>query len=411
MKPLHLLKQRVERARELPYQVIRNRLLSVLDSCERGELTVRDAFGSRTVRGTSEVQAELNVQDVWFYPRLALGGSVAMGETYRDGCWSSPDLVSLLQFFTLNRDQFVGGAGPVNLLGPLRKLYHWSRRNTQSGARRNIQEHYDLGNDFYQLFLDDSLTYSSAYFEDSGQSLQEAQRTKYRRLADRTNVQSGDRVLEIGTGWGGFALYLARERNADVVTTTISEEQYSYACDQVRTRGLEDQIRVLDRDYRALEGSFDRIVSVEMIEAVGEEFLSTFFAKIDDLLKPSGTVGLQMIHMLDQYYEEYRKSVDFIQRYIFPGGHLPSLEAVRTELKQTPFRIKELEENGSSYDETLRRWKNRLRDRRESVHELGYDEEFIRLWEYYFSYCQAGFRTGLLGNTQLVLDRPGIHQD
>lgn len=410
MNLLGTIRQAVDPVSYVSNRFIRNQLLKVLDSCDYGELTVRDPFGERVVSGSSEVRAELNVEDSQFYPRLAFGGAIAMGECYRDGYWSSPDLAALLEYFTLNRDAFVDGAGPVNVMKPLRKFYHWSRRNTRNGSRRNIREHYDLGNDFYETFLDETLTYSSAYFETDGESLADAQRNKYLRLARKTQIQPGDKVLEIGTGWGGFAVFLAQKFDVQVTTTTISREQYHYATKRVERLGLEDQVQVLEKDYRELVGDYDRIVSVEMIEAVGEEYLSTFFDKLDKLLKPSGTIGLQMIHILDHFYDEYRDNVDFIQRYIFPGGHLPSLGGVRKQIESTGFRMIEFEENGKHYDETLQRWKEEFRANTEKIKTLGYDEEFIRLWEYYFCYCQAGFRTGLIGNAQLTLDRPRIHQ-
>ncbi len=408
MNPLGTIQGTLNRVRNLPNRLIRNQLLGLLQNCDRGQLTVRDPFGKRTVGVSSETRAELVVEDSRFYPRLAFGGGIAMGETYRDGYWTSPDMVALLQYFVLNRGTFHDGAGSVNLLKPFRKLYHWTRTNTRNGARRNIREHYDLGNDFYETFLDETLTYSSAYFESEEESLSDAQQNKYLRLARKTQIQNGDRVLEIGTGWGGFAVLLAREYDVHVTTTTISREQYRYTNEQVEQLGLGDRIRVLEKDYRELNGNYDRIVSVEMIEAVGEEYLSNFFEKLDTLLKPDGTIGLQLIHMMDQFYDEYRNNVDFIQRYIFPGGHLPSLGLILEKLQETGLRVKNLEENGHHYDRTLQCWKDRFRDRQDEIRELGYDGPFQRLWEYYFSYCQAGFRTGLIGNIQVILDRPSI---
>ncbi|MFB6347084.1 MAG: class I SAM-dependent methyltransferase [bacterium] len=404
----HQLSKPVEGLTAVPLKGARSLVLGKISNCKRGTLHLTDSFGSRTIGGSADVTARLTVHDPILYPKLLLRGPIAFGESYRDGDWSSPDMASVLEFFVLNRDALTGGVEYLNILRPLAKVYHWSKENTVEGSRENIEAHYDIGNDFYQLFLDRTMTYSSAYFAEPEQSLYQAQQVKLERLARKLNINPGDKVLEIGTGWGGLTSFLAENFDCQVTTTTISQEQYNWTVERIEKSDYRENVSVLKKDYRELSGDFDRIVSVEMLEAVGEEYLPVFFETLDDLLTSDGRVVLQTIHIRDQFYDDYRNNVDFIQRYIFPGGHLPSVGKVSEVLSDTNLTLTDLEEMGEHYVKTLEKWKNRLLDKSRQIEELGYDEDFLRLWEYYFCYCQAGFRTGLIGNSQLTLEKPRL---
>ncbi len=328
------------------------------------------------------------------------------GEAYMDGQWSSPDLPGLLRFGALERDGLGLGSGwwrlPIRLA---RAAAHRTRRNTMAGARRNIAAHYDLGNDFYRLFLDESLTYSSAVFTDPGFSLAEAQREKYRIMAERAGVGPGQHILEIGTGWGGFALYAAGELDCRVTTVTISPAQHSLATRRVAEAGLADQVAVELRDYREVGGTFDAIVSIEMFEAVGAEFHATFFETCDRVLRPGGRLSLQTIAFPDVAYEPQRRGANWIQTYIFPGGLLPSLAAIERSLHGTRLLVRDVQDIGPHYVRTLATWRASYLQRLDDVRAMGFDERFIRMWEYYLALSEAGFAAGLCQDFQIVLEK------
>jgi cyclopropane-fatty-acyl-phospholipid synthase len=280
-------------------------------------------------------------------------------------------------------------------------------RNTLKGSRRNIGAHYDLGNELFELFLDETMMYSCGIFERPESSLKEASEAKLERICRKLQLKASDHVIEIGTGWGGFAIYAAKHFGCRVTTTTISQQQYDYALQRVREAGLEDRITLLFRDYRELEGQFDKLVSIEMIEAVGHEHFDTYFRKCSELLKADGMMLLQSITIADQRYPIAKKSIDFIQRYIFPGGCLPSVAALSDSVaRKTDMRIYDLEDIGVHYATTLRIWRERFFARLEEVHRLGYPERFIRMWNYYLSYCEGGFRQQAIGTVQLLLTKP-----
>jgi cyclopropane-fatty-acyl-phospholipid synthase len=365
--------------------------------------------GRRRVFGdvSSDLSSRIHVHDWRFFTRLLHGATVGVGESYMQGEWSSSDLVSLVRIVIANRGALkrITPAAVVNIVSD--RLVHAGRANRLSRSRRNIAAHYDLSNAFYELFLDDTMTYSSAYFPSSSATLEEAQEAKYRRLAERVRIAQDSHVLEIGCGWGGFALFAAREYGCRVTGITLSEEQASYARKRVREAGLESLISIELRDYRQVQGRYDRIVSIEMLEAVGHRYLDTYFATIDRLLAPDGLAAIQVITIPEQRYEAYKARPDFIQRYIFPGGHLPSLEAMSGAMGRSgELYVEEVDNIGVHYAETLRRWRERFLANAPAVRDLGFDERFVRMWEFYLAYCEGAFLARYLSDLQLVLTRP-----
>lgn len=337
--------------------------------------------------------------------RILLEGETGAGIAYMKAEWDSEDLVSAVRVIIENRRALGGGTRPARLLG---SLAHRMRRNTVPGSRRNIARHYDLGNEFFELFLDPTMTYSAAVFASADDTLEAAQLNKYRRLAEKAGLRAEHHVLEIGCGWGGFAEFAAREIGCRVTGLTISRKQAAYAESRIRAAGLEDRVRIERTDYRNATGTYDRIVSIEMLEAVGHENLATWFAACDRLLGPGGTAAIQVITIPDQRYAEYLRGSDFIRRYIFPGGHLPSLGAIARALEShSTLGIESIENIATHYAETLRRWRNSLVERRRDVHDMGFGAEFFRRWEYYLAYCEAAFASRILSDLQIVLARPG----
>ncbi len=385
-------------------------VLGRLAQLPAGSLLVRLPDGGRRVLGgaTPGPEAVLTVHHPAFFRRLLVGGDIGAGESYMRGEWSTPDLVETARLFLAN-EHALGLAGPLGLLRRAAdRVRHLLRANTRSGSRRNIRAHYDLGNDFYRLFLDRTMTYSSAVFEHPEQPLDGAQLAKYRALAVKAGLNAGDHVLDIGCGWGGFAEYAAGELGCRVTGITLSEEQARFAAERMRRAGLADRVEIRIQDYRDVEGRFDALVSIEMLEAVGHRFLQTFFAACDRLLEPRGRAVLQTITIPDQRYDAYRRGTDFIRTHVFPGGHLPSLGALEDALRRSSsFTIHDVTSLGVHYAETLRRWREAFLARRGEARSLGYDEAFLRLWDFYLAICEAGFAHGTLGSVQLVLVRPG----
>jgi cyclopropane-fatty-acyl-phospholipid synthase len=381
----------------------------MLELLQVGALEVRLPDGRRREFGdaTSELRTELDVHDWRFFGRLLHGASVGVGESYVAGEWSATDLVSLFRIVIANRRALrrVTPAAILNVAGD--KLIHHLRANRLGQSKRNIAAHYDLSNALYATFLDDTMTYSAAVFETPAVTLEEAQLAKYRRLAEKARIDADCHVLEIGCGWGGFAIFAARTYGCRVTGITLSEEQASLARERVAEAGLEDLVEIRIVDYREVEGSFDRIVSIEMLEAVGHRYLSTYFATIDRLLAPDGLAAVQVITIPEQRYDSYKRRPDFIQRYIFPGGHLPSLEAMSGTMgRASELYVDDVENIGMHYAETLRRWRERFLDRADEVRELGFDEPFVRMWEFYLAYCEAAFLARYINDLQLVLTRP-----
>lgn len=339
--------------------------------------------------------------------RLFTGGDLGFAESYLDGDWSSPDLAELLSIADRNAHVLAQTLKGNMLLRLATRAMHMLRRNSVTGSRRNIAYHYDLGNAFFERWLDRSMTYSSAEFVTGRESLEDAQRTKYARLADRLDLRPGQHVLEIGCGWGGFAEYAARERQARVTAITISEEQYAYAARRIQRAGLGERVQVLKQDYRHTEGVYDRIASIEMFEAVGREFWPVFFERLRDRLDHAGRAALQVITIADDRFEDYARSADFIQRYIFPGGLLPSPSALTREVERAGMQVLSWDTFGESYATTCRLWNERFQDAWREIAEHGFDERFRRMWEYYLAYCEAGFRTGAIDVARVAIARNG----
>jgi cyclopropane-fatty-acyl-phospholipid synthase len=381
----------------------------MLELLQVGALDVRLPDGRRREFGdaASELRTELVVHDWRFFGRLLHGASVGVGESYVAGEWSASDLVSLFRIVIANRRALrrVTPAALLNVAGD--KLIHNLRANRLGQSKRNIAAHYDLSNALYATFLDDTMTYSAAVFETPTATLEDAQLAKYRRLAEKARIDADCHVLEIGCGWGGFAVFAARTYGCRVTGITLSEEQAALARERVAEAGLEHLVEIRIVDYREVGGRYDRIVSIEMLEAVGHRYLGTYFATIDRLLAPDGLAAVQVITIPEQRYDSYKRRPDFIQRYIFPGGHLPSLEAMSGTMgKASELYVDDVENIGMHYAETLRRWRERFLDRADEVRELGFDEPFVRMWEFYLAYCEAAFLARYINDLQLVLTRP-----
>jgi len=351
----------------------------------------------------------IHVHDSRLYADLALGGSIGAGESYMRGYWTTSQLVDVVRLFVLNMDALDGLEGGFAWLSaPLRKIVHAFRRNSRAGARRNIAAHYDLGNDFFRLFLDETMMYSAATFEHPRQSLYDAQVARLDLICQKLELKPTDHLLEIGSGWGGLALHAAQRFGCRVTTTTISREQWRLTRDRVAAAILGDRVDVLCMDYRDLTGTYDKIVSIEMIEAIGHQYYDTYFAKCSELLAPHGAMLLQAITIADQRYERARRSVDFIQRYIFPGSCIPSVAALSSSIaRASDLRLFHLDDIGPHYATTLAHWRRNLRANLAKVRSLGYGEEFIRMWEYYFCYCEGGFMERVIGDVQMLLVKPG----
>jgi len=395
----------------LSERLLRRAVLNRLRGLTRGCLTVIDAEGERTFGHQTErcsLHATLQIHDPNLYWRVATRGSVGFGESYMAGEWSCDDLTALVRIFLSN--QTVTNqveTGLARLTEPLRRAYRLLRRNTRRGSRANIAAHYDLSNEFYRLFLDDTLMYSCAIFPTPQSTLYEASVAKIERICQKLQLKPQDHLLEIGTGWGGFALHAAKHYGCRVTTTTISRKQYELTEARVRQAGLHDRVQVLFEDYRDLKGQYDKLVSIEMIEAVGYRHFNTFFSTCSRLLKPEGVMLLQAITIADQKYEQVKRAVDFIQRHIFPGGCLPSVTAICTSLTQaTDMRIYHLEDIGTHYVTTLRRWRERFFANLDRVRALGFSDSFIRMWEFYFCYCEGGFAERTIGDVQILLIKP-----
>lgn len=378
---------------------------------QQGEIILIDDAARYTFGNRSEnfpLSVTVYVHHPQFYKDVAFGGDVGAGEAYIHGFWSCDDLTSLIRIIIRNRhllDTLDQGWSRVTAF--VRELYYSLRRNTKEGSRRNIAAHYDLGNDFFALFLDDTMMYSCAIFERDDSTLYEASVAKNDRICRKLQLTPHDHVLEIGAGWGSFAIHATQQYGCHVTTTTISQEQFQLARQRVAAAGLSDRVTIVLQDYRDLRGAYDKLVSIEMIEAVGHQYLETFFRCCSHLLKPDGMMLLQSITIADQLYERARRSVDFIKQYIFPGSFIPSVTAIGNALARvTDLRMFHLEDQGPHYATTLRHWRERMFANLQRVRALGYPETFVRMWEYYLCYCEGGFRERVLGDVQIVLTKP-----
>lgn len=399
-------------SRPVVSRVARNLVIQQLHRLQDGLLTVRESGFDDLVFGDGDTRyppAELVVHDHSTWRDLLTGGSVGAAEAFVNGDWSTPDLVALLRFFTRNVDRMNAFEDRYSwVTKPALKGLHWLNRNTKEGSRKNISAHYDLGNELFELFLDPTLMYSSAIYPRTDATLEEAAVHKLDTICQKLALQPGDRVIEIGTGWGGFAIHAAKHYGCHVTTTTISREQLELAKARVNEEGLNDQITLLFDDYRDLEGQFDKLVSIEMIEAVGPQFLDSYLAQINTLLKPDGLALVQAITMPEQRYQRALKNVDFIQRFIFPGSFIPSFGAILDSVRtQSNLVFTHAEDIGFHYAHTLRDWCERFMAKTDQLEGLGYDLAFRRLWQFYFAYCEAGFSERAIGVSQILLAKPG----
>ncbi|MCH5051285.1 SAM-dependent methyltransferase [Pectobacterium aquaticum] len=383
-------------------------LFRLLSGIREGAITVRE--GAQTFHfgdADATLRADVQILVPGAYWRLLTGGSLGAAEAWIDGEWETNQLTPLLQILAFNSKVLEQMESGFRLLGRhVERLRHWTRRNHRQQARENIAAHYDLGNEFYAHFLDEELLYSSALFTADEQDLTLAQRAKMARLCEQLMLTASDHLLEIGTGWGAMAEFAARHYGCRVTTTTLSQEQYHWAKARIARAGLQDRVQVLLCDYRDLTGEFDKLVSVEMIEAVGQRYLPAFFRTCQARLRPGGKMVIQAITIQDQRYRDYSKSVDFIQRYIFPGGFLPSI-TVMSELmtRHTDFVVRNLFDMGPDYARTLAQWRQRFVHAWQDIEKLGFDDRFRRMWLYYFGYCEAGFNARTISAVQLTAER------
>ena len=350
--------------------------------------------------------AAIKIHNADLFARLIREGDLGFCDAYLDEWWSSPDLLAFMQFVHADNDDIYDGFPGMSLVRLYERIRHFLRSNSRRQAKKNISHHYDLGNEFYGLWLDDSMTYSSAKFETGQESLEAAQTLKYASMVDQMGAQPGDHILEIGCGWGGFAEYAAKERGLRVTGLTISQEQHGYAVERMKRAGLSDKVEIKLQDYRDETGTYDGIVSIEMFEAVGEKYWPTYFNALRDRLRPGKNATLQIITVTDRRWEIYRKGVDFIQKYIFPGGMLPSPKALRAEIDRAGLTFKDSIEFGQSYDVTLRRWHDTFNGRWDDVAAMGFDDRFRRMWNFYLTSCAATFSSRNCDVTQVTVTKP-----
>jgi len=384
--------------------------VAALEQLRHGLLTVRAPGFTRTFGNGAGHVAELHIHHRGFFTRVIAGGEIALGDTYMDGQWTSPGLISLVRLMLANRDVLTALPAWLSWLPrAVEQAAHWRRDNSRTGSRRNIHEHYDLGNTFFRLFLDPNLMYSCAVYEDPGDSLESAQVNKLRLICDRLDLQPGDRLLEIGTGWGGLALFAATRYGCHVTTTTISAEQHAHAAARFRAAGEAGRrIDLRLEDYRDLQGRFDKIVSIEMFEAVGLSHYDEFFGACDRLLAPGGTMLIQTITVDDWRFADYLATPSWIAKRIFPGSELASVSGMLASMARVSrFSMQHARQIGPHYATTLRQWRERFHDRLDDVRAMGFDARFIRMWDLYLAYCEAAFQDRHIGNIQLLLAKAG----
>ena len=389
--------------------VIRRQVKQTLSQIDNGLITITDPMETYVCgQQQSDLDATITIRDLDFYRLVAMEGSNGAAQAYIDNKWDVDNLTALVRILVRNieiLDQMEGGL--AWLKNSILKIWHYFNKNSKSGSKVNIAAHYDLGNDFFKLFLDKHMMYSSAIFSDGMTSLETASELKLKTICEKLELSPQDHLVEIGTGWGGMAIYAAKHYGCKVTTTTISEQQYRYAQEQVLLEGLEDKIRVLKKDYRELDGQFDKLVSIEMIEAVGHHYLDNYISKCSELIKPNGLALIQAITIEDRRYKQALKSVDFIKRYIFPGSFIPCVSAIVSSAAQSSdMRLINLEDFGDSYAKTLNHWRERFFKNIDEIKAQGFDEAFIRMWEFYFCYCEGGFIEKSISDTHLLFAKP-----
>ena len=393
-------------------------VVKAMSPMDRGCLKISLPSGKELQFGSPEasLQAQMRVVNKDFFRKCALFGDIGFGEAYVDGDWETDDITKVISWMILNVEthptlmDLKPKRAPINFFKIVNNLRHHFSANTVAGSRKNIAAHYDLGNEFFRLFLDPGMTYSSAYFKSSDDTLESAQANKFERFCKKLAISETDHVLEIGCGWGGFAVHAAKNYGCKVTAVTVSAQQHQYTTDRVRGEGLSGQVEVKLIDYRQLTGNFDKIVSIEMIEAVGHKFLDVYFQQCHRLLKPEGLLGIQAILAPDTRYESFRKNSDWIQKHIFPGGLLPSYEAIHKSIRKTgALGLLDYEDITPSYVRTLAAWRDALNLEKENLFALGFDEKFLKKWNYYFSYCEGAFAMKNIGVAQMVFTRPNNH--
>ncbi|MES2591494.1 MAG: cyclopropane-fatty-acyl-phospholipid synthase family protein [Bacteroidota bacterium] len=389
-------------------------IIQLLSKMQMGTLNLILPNGEHIkIGGSNEVVATIEVKNNYFFKRCVLYGDIGFGEAYVDGDWETDNIGNVIKWFLLNVENAPTASGSqtqtfaLNVLKLFNTIYHKKRENSINGSKKNISEHYDLHNDFFALFLDPTMTYSCAYFKSGEMSLQQAQIEKYDRLCQQLNLKATDHVLEIGSGWGQNAIHMAKQYGCRVTTVTISQEQYKLTKERIIKENLSDKVDVLLKDYRLIEGKFDKIVSIEMLEAVGHKFLKAYFKKCNNLLKKDGILAIQVITCPDSRYESLRNGVDWIQKHIFPGSLLPSVGTINKVINKTSdMTMVDLKDMGLHYARTLSEWQQQFNQQLSEVKKMGFDERFIRKWNYYFHYCEAAFRTRNINVMQMVYSRP-----
>ena len=389
--------------------LLRALLLKVLSKASEGHFVLKEngTIIAEVGSPSADLQAEADVLDQRAYERALLGGNTAAGEAYVDGWWTSPDITQVTRFFSRNLSMMDYWDSRFGwLLKPFKTMRYLRRLNSKRQAKKNILAHYDLGDELYQTFLDSKMQYSSAIFDEEGNSLEEAQVNKLTRICDQLKLREDDHLLEVGSGWGGLAIFAAENYGCQVTTTTISDNQYRYAKNKIDAAGLSDKINLLSDDYRLLQGKFEKVVSVEMIEAVGKKYLSGYFQKLNDLLKPGGLLMLQAITIADQRLKSYSSNEDFIQKHIFPGGFLPSVYLISKILADsTELVMRDFRDIGLDYSKTLSHWHKNLLEKKETLSQLGYDDQFYNLWTYYLGYCEGGFLERRISASQMLMSK------
>ena len=389
--------------------LLRALLLKVLSKASEGHFVLKEngTIIAEVGSPSADLQAEADVLDQRAYERALLGGNTAAGEAYVDGWWTSPDITQVTRFFSRNLSMMDYWDSRFGwLLKPFKTMRYLRRLNSKRQAKKNILAHYDLGDELYQTFLDPKMQYSSAIFDVESNSLEEAQVNKLTRICDQLKLREDDHLLEVGSGWGGLAIFAAENYGCQVTTTTISDNQYRYAKNKIDAAGLSNKINLLSDDYRLLQGKFEKVVSVEMIEAVGKKYLSGYFQKLNNLLKPGGLLMLQAITIADQRLKSYSSNEDFIQKHIFPGGFLPSVYLISKILADsTELVMRDFRDIGLDYSKTLSHWHKNLLEKKETLSQLGYDDQFYNLWTYYLGYCEGGFLERRISASQMLMSK------
>jgi cyclopropane-fatty-acyl-phospholipid synthase len=389
-------------------------VFKALNTIENAQIEVHEG-NKVTLLGnkTASLKGHICVSDMSIYKDFIKGGSVDVAQAYLDEKWSSNNLTQLVRVFARSQQALDSVESKKGIMAKIKsKLLHFQNSNTQSGSKKNILAHYDLGNDLYTRFLDPTMMYSCAIYNQSHQTIDQAQMNKLDQICKKLDLKADEHLIEIGTGWGGLAIFAAQNYGCKVTTTTISDEQYNYASEKVKQLGLEDSITLLKKDYRLLEGQFDKLVSIEMIEAVGHDFMTSFFEKCNSLLKSNGKMLIQAITIADQRYDKYRKNIDFIQKYIFPGGCLPSVHVMSQHIKQsTDMMIDNVEDIGLHYARTLNDWRVNFDNNWHDIQKFGFDDTFKRLWHYYFAYCEGAFLERVISTHHIVARKPQYLDD